>query len=271
MTGQRGVAVRGDHRLAAAVRDPVAGQARRVPEGLPGPSRGEQRVPGEPEPAAGLVDTEHPGPRVRQARGDGEQERAGTGDHDPASREDQVALEQRLRAARGEHPRQVPAGERQRPVVRAGGDQQPARGHRPGPLLAISLQAPYGDRLVRAFDRPDPMAQQHLGALAERLPLAGEPAEAVVERAGPRGVKPLCGVPEVLAARPGGPVDQYDVQPGQGRGERARDPRRARADHGEVMDPRHRPLTPPPRRRWSPGLPGGPRSGRRAGTGSRSP
>ena len=71
-----------------------------------------------------------PRPRPHQTGGQRHQERAGACHHDPPPGQHPVFLQQRLGTTGAEHARQVPAGERQHPVVRPGGHDHGGRRER---------------------------------------------------------------------------------------------------------------------------------------------
>ena len=223
-------------------RDPVPGEQRRRTRRLRRPCPALRQLPrrsrahsrGRRRPRTTSA-TSAPG--RGEARRDRQQERAGPGDHDPAAREHAAALEQRLRAARGDDAGQVPAGEGQHPVVRAGRQHDarraatssgpPARGRRPGACTPGRPDA--------GVDAPD--AWSAAGARPRRESCssaslrARNAARSWCSARGRSGVPRPSGVPPVLAARPCSPVEQDD--PGAGAG----------------PPPRRRPAPPGPRRR----------------------
>ena len=97
-------------------------------------------------------------PASSELRGHRQQERARPGDDRAAARQRAVRLEQGLHAAGGHDAGQVPAGDRQLPIVAAGAQDQRARAHLAGPFRRLGtgdrheVQRPGGTR--RRFDEP---------------------------------------------------------------------------------------------------------------------
>ncbi len=136
-------AVRLDHRAARPQPDAVAQQGRTVPGALDqlGRDSGQHAgAPGVPEVRGGLHHGRHLGAGRDQGGGRRKQQRAAARHHDPPAGQHQTGLEHGLRAARGDHPGQGPAGEGQLPLVRAGGEQD-GGGADGGPVLGVGTGA----------------------------------------------------------------------------------------------------------------------------------
>ena len=161
-------------------------------------------------------------PLAAQLRGDRQQERPGARQQHALAGEHALALGERLRAARGHHARERPAGEGDRAVVRAGGEHDRAR--------------------------PDRAAAGRRSAAAH--PASGEahteaPASSVRVRGGERGAQLACAAAARSEARPHPPRRSAAARSAR----RARRTRRSgRRRRRRVRRPR-RQTSPPARRR----------------------
>ena len=224
--------------MPAAAR-PRTRRPRRACAGLRSRARG---VPGERRRPAASNTPATVGAGRGQPRGD---RRAGTARSPrrrPAARQHEPALEQRLRAARGEHAGQGPAGERQLPVVAR---RWRAARRRRGPSAGSSLLGPeqrvHGEPVVGVrFDGPHVVPAG--GRRGPRRCARARPSRSrsQVRQCVVQGLRGGAAPRPRRAAgrtgrRPRAPASTSDdAQPGAGRGDGGGEPGRSGADDGEV-------------------------------------
>jgi hypothetical protein len=185
-----------------------------------------------------LVHTDHAGATRGETGSHGKQERSGARHQDAGADDHAVALQQRLRAARRHDPRQVPPGERQGAVVRAGGEHELATDHRDlRGRHAGAVHGVHGATVVVDVDVPHVV----LGEVTEGSgrEVSGEgPREPVV--AGGVVVQVGVGsetrgpVPPELTADAGRGVDDHHGRPGVRRGDGGGESGRAGSDDHDV-------------------------------------
>ena len=162
--------------------------------------------------AAGVDHERDMGAVAGQLGGEGDRERAGSGEQDPLPREHALGLDQRLGAAGGQHAGKGPAREGDGTVVGAGGQQPPARRQLAGgPAVG-------GDDHALALDRQHAGREQDLGAAALRGVDQGLAADVVGAHRGRVADGEARPHPLVdLAAQGDALVDERGTQTGGGR------------------------------------------------------
>ena len=159
-----------------------------------------------------------------------ERERPAPGEDDALAGHHALRLHDRLRRAGRQHPRQRPAGEHDRPVVRAGRKQDAPRVN--GPRVLTFFDEDDG----RAANRDRARARHQPRIRAGRLGDQPPPAEVVAtERAGLPNAEPNAELLVDLSAEGRTLVDEADGEAGCGSLDDGREPRRSAADDEQVV------------------------------------